>query len=251
MFTNDWAFVWYQHCDIIQSSRINPSKYNCWELVPATWSYRCLKVHEIKLTWNVVVISGVIVRVPPFSVVCGGRINSLVEAVTLLPSKWNVKFILSSETRKTLSATSSFASLDLLRWNLSTIFCWKGNVLVTCYMYLCHLATNYTDLITAGKGNWVMRLKWPGKHGLIHVAYKVKVTYHYRSWVGLLRPKLFHSFSESHLPIIHEVVSVHITFRHLFWRLFTLNKPINASTEKNNVSQVDIPQGISLLSSFA
>lgn len=82
-----------------------------------------LRAHEIKPTWKVVVISGVIVRVPPFSVVCGGRMNSLVDAVTLLSSKWNVKFILSSETRKTLSATSSFASLDLLRWNLSTIFC--------------------------------------------------------------------------------------------------------------------------------
>ena len=41
----------------------------------------------LKLTWKVVVISGVMVSVPPFSVVCGGRMNSLVEAVTLLSSK--------------------------------------------------------------------------------------------------------------------------------------------------------------------
>lgn len=187
------------------------------------------------------VISGVIVRVPPFSVVCGGRINSLVEAVTLLSSKWNVKFILSSETRKTLSATSSFASLDLLRWNLSTIFCWKGNAVysdVSDNLSACRLlyvftpSSNELHLITTGKWNCVMRLKWPGKHGLTHVAYKVNVTYHYRSWVGFLWPKLFHSFSKSHLSIIHVVVSVHITFHHLFWRLFTLNKPINASTAK-------------------
>ena len=46
-----------------------------------------LTTHEIKLTWKVVVISGVIVKVPPFSVVCGGRMNSLVDAVTLLSSK--------------------------------------------------------------------------------------------------------------------------------------------------------------------
>ena len=46
-----------------------------------------LTTQEIKLTWKVVVISGVIVKVPPFSVVCGGRMNSLVDAVTLLSSK--------------------------------------------------------------------------------------------------------------------------------------------------------------------
>lgn len=75
-----------------------------------------------QLTWKVVVISGVIVSVPPFSVGWGGRMNSLVDAVTLWSSKWNVKLILSSDTRNTLSAMSSLASLDLLRWNLSTIF---------------------------------------------------------------------------------------------------------------------------------
>lgn len=87
----------------------------------------CLSVCLLP-TWKDVVISGVMVSVPPFSAVCGGRMNSLVDAVTLLSSRWKVRLIRSSEIRNTRSATSSWASLAVLRWNLSTIFWWKIKV---------------------------------------------------------------------------------------------------------------------------
>ena len=75
-------------------------------------------------TWKVVVMSAVMVSGPFFSPVRGGRMNSRVEAVTRASSRWNVRETRSSDSRNTLSATSSLAALFLFRLNRSTIF-WR------------------------------------------------------------------------------------------------------------------------------